>query len=608
MADVELLAVAKITRLLGRCPRLAAQIASNDKTPFTDGHIDIYDGLGRSKDAWRGRVTVQVKGRTAKGSLRAFPISRTDLRAFQQDSGVLYFVVTVHPKTLKETAYYAVLSPFGIEGLLEKTKASRASVSVPLTRLPSSPERIEPILALALKTKNQNASMGFDPALFEQMQTLTVHSATTLDFDSPVSLDPSRLDVAIEMTTAAGMSVPLSGRLEVFPQEYTQRPGTITIRCGGVTFDDYLVQRLDASTVELALAGGLKMMLRSDESGLSSSFTLTLAGSFADQMRATEFFSALKNSRTIEIGGRESEYEMGDISDDGSLERQLQFMRRLQKLFSHLDVDTTLIDFDQVTDAQRRDLMNIYRSLMQGEEPTNKNGETSRFIAAVGQWHLMFLLVPGSSEARWKLLDPFDPAAPHMYRYSDGDDSDQESVPVTVYDTVEDEYLGTVLNLRLGSIVDAYEALSDQPRTLQLANLRVVALIAAADRSDLRRTALLTAAMSLNDWLIEQGDDLERHLLNRYQIDWRTDSLSTEDRAAIRNMKRQMTRTGDDQSLEFEVACALLLDDIAEADHLTERLSPERRAVMEGWPIWRLRSPRRTSSQESGELGHSQIS
>lgn len=586
--------MAKITRLIARCRHLAAQIASNDKTPFTDGHIDVYDGLGRSKDAWRGRVTVQVKGRTAKGVLRSFPISRNDLRAFQQDAGVLYFVVAIHPKTLRETAYYAVLSPFGIEGLLSKSAPSLARVAVPLTKLPNSPDRIEPIVALALKTRKQNPAMGFDPALFEQIQTLTVHTATSIDFDQPVTLDPSSLDVAIEMTTEAGMSIPLSGRLQFFPQEYTKQLSTVPIACGGVTFNKYSVRRVDATTAELTFPGGLTMMLRSDESGPHSSFKLTLAGNFADQLRAIEFFSALKLTRAFAIGGRESQYDINEANDDGSFEEHLQFMRRLQALFMHLDVDTTLIELTEVSSEQLRELMNFYRSLIEGEESTNKSGETSRFVAAVGRWHLMFLLVPGSSEGRWRLLNPFDPVTPHIYRYTEVDERTQANVPVTVYDTVEEEYLDTVLNIRLDAVVAAYEALADQPRTAQLANLRVVALLAAADRCAPRRAVLLEAAAALNDWLIEQGDDLDRHRLNRYQIQWRKGSLTPEDRIVIRNMKRELTQAGDDQSLEFEIACALLLGDIEEADHLMQHLSSDRRSVMEGWPIWRLRDINRT--------------
>lgn len=42
--DVESLAVSKISGMLARCPQLKAVIATNDKTPFTDGYIDIYGG------------------------------------------------------------------------------------------------------------------------------------------------------------------------------------------------------------------------------------------------------------------------------------------------------------------------------------------------------------------------------------------------------------------------------------------------------------------------------------------------------------------------------------------------------------------------------------
>lgn len=590
MADTELLAVAKVTKMIARSPHLAAQIMSNDKTPFTDGHIDVYDGLSRNKAAWRGRVDVQVKGRTHKGLLRSFPIARTDLVAFQSNSGVLYFVVTIHPKTLKETAYYAVLSPFGIEGILAKTDPDSKDIPVPLTTLPNDTATLEHVVALALQTKRQNPSMGFDPALFEQIETLTVHSVSDLSFDGPVTLDASRLDVALEMTTTGGMSVPLGGRIEIIPAEYAQKTVPFRIRCGDVIYDECLVRRLDTTRVEVVLPGGLTIIFKSGESGQSSSFTLTPSGSFTDQLKALKFFAAVKTTRTIELDGRESTYEMEAAEADDSLNSQLRFMRRLQELFTLLDVDTSLINLDDLPDSQLHELMNFYRSLVEGEEATNKTGEISRFVAAVGEWHLMFLLLPGSTADRWRLVDPFNPTAPHIYRYSDDDDPSHAGVPVTVYDTIEDEYLPTVINLHPGAIVDAYEALIDQPSTLHLANLKVVALISAADAAGPRADALLTAARDLNDWLISQGKDLERHHLNRYQILWRTGSLTEMDRASIREMKRRQTRIGDAQALEFEIACALLLDDTDEVAHLERRLTPDRLAVMTAWPIWHLRA------------------
>ena len=113
--DVEVLAVAKIQKMIGRCPHLKAILASNDKTPFTDGHIDIYGGLGQKKSDWLGRVSVQIKGRTRtrkQTEMLTFGISRTDLTGFQKDSGVLYIYVAVdrHGRCVP---YYAILSQIG---------------------------------------------------------------------------------------------------------------------------------------------------------------------------------------------------------------------------------------------------------------------------------------------------------------------------------------------------------------------------------------------------------------------------------------------------------------------------------------------------------------
>lgn len=98
--------MSKISNMVARCPHLKAFIATNDKTPFTDGYIDLYAGLRQSKADWRGRVSIQVKGRTLrskKGSSPTHPIARTDLVAYQRDSGVLFFVVGVDPKSSRCT-------------------------------------------------------------------------------------------------------------------------------------------------------------------------------------------------------------------------------------------------------------------------------------------------------------------------------------------------------------------------------------------------------------------------------------------------------------------------------------------------------------------------
>ncbi|WP_336649105.1 hypothetical protein [Microbacterium sp. MMO-10] len=130
--EVEELAVAKVQSMIARCPHLKPFITTNDKTPLTDGHVDVYRGLGRKNSDWHGRVSVQVKGRTRSTKRKAelaFGISRTDLQAFQADGGVLYFYVAVNAKG-KCVPYYALLSPFTIEYYLRQVPEEQESISV----------------------------------------------------------------------------------------------------------------------------------------------------------------------------------------------------------------------------------------------------------------------------------------------------------------------------------------------------------------------------------------------------------------------------------------------------------------------------------------------
>lgn len=608
--DVENLAVGRIVTMISRCPHLGPQITANDKTPFTDGHVEVYGGLAKTKSDWRGRVSVQVKGRSRRGKLSSFSVPRVDLLGYQRDSGVVYFVVTVD-NAGKTSPYYAILAPFRIQALLADAGDEQENISVPMTKFPSSPALIEPIFALALRTKNQNPSLGFDAAIFEQVRSLTVHSISGINFDAPVVLDASRDDYAIEVVTENGMTVPLGGTLEIYPRAYVPTKSHVALRCGGVTYDEYFIRRLDEHSLEMALPGGLTLTLRETETERSGSFTLSLKSNFAERLKAVEFFLSLVERQPLHMGEHttsfvDTEFDKAELKDAQSLRDQWKMLERLRDLFAVLDVDMALVEMEDIDDDQIRQLLRLYHALVHKDEATNADGEISRFVVNVGAWHIMVLVLPGSGPGQWKYVDPFDPAAPHMYRYSP-EAPEREGIPITVYDAVEVEYLPTLLNLRLENIVDAYAALSDQPTTTQLANERVIALISAADLQPKRASALLEAATRLNDWLISQEGPVDRHQLNRAQIRWRTDSLTADDRNAIRSIKRIRARTGGAEGLEFELACALVLDEAEEAAYLRSQLSDAQVEKMSAWPIWRLHDPRGSVNADEAGREHAPV-
>src|SRR5699024_10231464 len=141
--NIETRAVTKIIDVISNCPRLAPQIDYNDKTPFTDGSVDLYSSDSHSKANFLGRVPVQVKGRQAKKTkgkrkapVKPYPISRINLEGHLRDSGVLYFVVIIDKETGKRKPYYALLNPFRIQRMLAGMKPGQKETSFPLKALP----------------------------------------------------------------------------------------------------------------------------------------------------------------------------------------------------------------------------------------------------------------------------------------------------------------------------------------------------------------------------------------------------------------------------------------------------------------------------------------
>ncbi len=59
VVDVEKRATIAVEARLTLCPHLVSYIDTNDRTPLTDGFIQMYGSLGRKNDDMTERVDVQ---------------------------------------------------------------------------------------------------------------------------------------------------------------------------------------------------------------------------------------------------------------------------------------------------------------------------------------------------------------------------------------------------------------------------------------------------------------------------------------------------------------------------------------------------------------------
>lgn len=163
VANIELLAVNAVSDLIAKCSFLEANIASNDKTPITDGHVDVYGDPKHRNATLLGRVSVQVKGRStnSKTQTPSFSIDRDTLKFFRNNGGGVYFYVKVRTNLKSRVVFFVNLNPFRIDRMLNR-EANRESFSVAFQRLPEDPARIEKIFKLALEQQSSCSGSGLD--------------------------------------------------------------------------------------------------------------------------------------------------------------------------------------------------------------------------------------------------------------------------------------------------------------------------------------------------------------------------------------------------------------------------------------------------------------
>src|SRR5690606_9532039 len=130
-------------------------------------------------------------------------------------------------------------------------------------------------------------------------ESFTVHTASSLDLEAPVTLTPGATDFALVLNTSDGLSVPLSGELRIFPQDYLARSVAMQVGSGAVTYEGATTRRIDQESFEAKISEGLKLTFRSEPGRQSTNVSLTLERTLAGRLKTLEFYTALLDTQAI---------------------------------------------------------------------------------------------------------------------------------------------------------------------------------------------------------------------------------------------------------------------------------------------------------------------
>jgi hypothetical protein len=595
--SVELLAVNAVSDRIAACPRLAPEIASGDRTPITDGHIDFYISDKHSKKTLEGRVPVQVKGRVTNAKIKAsrdtqsFQVEREVLRFFRNHGGGVYFYVPMREGGVQREIFYAILLPFKIDRLLNNGSAEQKTFSIKLTRLPTEILELERIIRFAWSGRSQSAAASGNEHLLEQAESLTIHSLAGFNESRPTRLALTETDYVVVAHLPGGIEIAVDIDLEIFPHEYMERDLAVPLSCGGVEYTNGSGRRIDENTILVQLSEGLQLRLREADGKVSANLNLTRKGSWREQAKNVDFMIASAAGNSLVIGDGRYEPHDGDPKTEAQLRKVRAELARLIEVFDELGIDDDITSTLELDDETRRMLLALHEGIVQDRPVLGTSDGTGRYDIAVGAYKIMVIIMPAENAGYQRTIDPFDPTKRDRYRiYRLDEEGSPESIELgTAYEAMTPEDMALVLNLRLRGIVTAYAELEDRAAALNMANLTLLRLLSATDlvNEEHHRAHLLHGATDLCKWLLREDPDSLIHRINWWQIQHRLGTLSDEDRRDIRAARRSLNREEKQAGL-LEACLLILVEDSNELELSISELKDDEIALLKSWPVWAL--------------------
>jgi hypothetical protein len=603
VANIELLAVNAVSDLIAKCSFLEGNISSNDKTPVTDGHVDVYGDPKHSNSRLLGRVPVQVKGRSSNSTkqMPSFSIDRDTVKFFRTNGGGVYFLVQVRKDFNNRVVFFVNLNPFRIDRMLDRD-AKPASISVAFQRVPEDPAELEKIFKLALEQQKQGKTEGIDEHLLEKMRSITIHSLDAISADRPTVLNLAENDFAVTIETDGGLKLPFDMDLTIIPSSFVPRKADTEVRCGIVEYSRPAVWRSDSETMNLRLSEGLLIRARNVGDRLKATIDLTLRGSLRSQLRDLDFFLAAASGEPLVIGSVSNKLGDHSFAQEGELTTVRESIGRIVEVFEAIGANDELVEAVVWSEEDKRMLLTLHRAIVLDEEVAATSDGYGRMDISVGPFTIVTLVTAGSAPELLRVANPFDPTKRARFRlYQEGEAvTEAETINGTVYESLEVIELPAVLNLHLEGIVQAYDKLEDRNVAFALANQMVLTLLSAADSVDgARRKRLLVGARALSEWLFTDGDDKLLYKINMWQTRHRLGILTADDLAEIRTERRVVQREDEDDARLREACLSILLADFDELEIALNGMAVEQAAHLRSWPIWTLAGARGRSTPHS---------
>ncbi|SES35100.1 hypothetical protein [Corynebacterium cystitidis] len=615
MSAIEDNAVRVFSHIIGRTKRLDPMIDTGDRTPLTDGHIEIYRDEHNQGGSYKlgdrnciGRLTVQVKGKIAN-SLSSFSMKREHLEGIEAIGGVVLLVAALRKSDLRpKKLYYADLNVRNTKALLEQMRDGQKTKAVPLRIFPRKPDAVYGLVC-HLRESQKNQPIPLEVSSLKELTGMSLTVLREVDMSKrQVFGAPGSSDI-VTVRTPSGHDQAIDTVLYFVPEDYLLHDiEGLEVSCGDITFHRIRRRKLNDREVEVFFSPGLSFVfgLESDpETGdrdVKVNFHTQRRLYYA--LQDLRFLKNMASGSVIEFDSSPAlRYQPRGNADDLGMLRALRPFEDMEKICYEFGVDTKLFDVTSLSQSQSalEALENLAHLLLYKGDVRVNETDNRRQDIDIGGLKIRLVWRLDEEKNTWRVKSLFDSDSLD-YRMAPVDENGEIGEPqmVTPFEVLcdrnslevegvsEAEALSRTLNLNPEGVTSAYESVGEENRSTY-ENATVLNLIKAADMQVERRKELLDMAQRLNDWILAHDPIEGVSVINRAQIKYRLGSLSEGDTTELEEiwMGAQNGEYGQ-MSLGVEAATSILLGYHDGVDYTLRKMPKEDRETFRDFPIYFL--------------------
>ena len=569
--STEELGIDVLNPIFGYSKTIAPLLKKRDKYPIWDGDLMLYKEGGKNKNQYLiGPVPAQVKSTCNKNipiSTVKRKINVEELKTFQKNGGIAYFVVYVHPSDFKKSkAFYSLLTPVDLVRYITMAN-SQKTISVDLQGLKELDMQKE--LSFLDFFNDCNKQRNFvSPIFLKDIEK----EIDTFKIDFSLASCKDKKDLYKYLTIHENfIYVTFKGDPTKTPHPLGDRryklkalqEVELDISVQEKTYFNKCIAEIENGELYIVIPDVMKFafpMELSDAPFEGKVHINTVFKTLSRQIHILNFLIDVINEGGFLVGG--VKMSVSDIGKDDldHMQAELERANNLQKVLSDLHVEEDL----NVSDLSKEDIRNI--NTLISKFIFNKTIEFTdlrppRFAKMdIANISILFF-VDKDQDDNIRLTPAYDL---NMFVFTTDVENDERKIVIPPYVGYDAEIFREVCNINYSDFLPSFtEKRTAENRFYQSMNWTILRMLMGYDAQTKKNSVLLETAFDMAKWLEKNDPDKSSHfihVINCLKIKKRLNIFNKEDEESMVNIIEMK-----DSNDELKFAAYLLLDDIAMA-------------------------------------------